>query len=395
MILLKEGFGALGTFFLNPLLYIGCIYAVYLGYIRVKRERKHFLVRVQDGWYELRSYLTKGLVTGLVFSLLLFAAGMMVPPAFFITVTMVTLLFSLLGKPGLLSPAYTWSLSFFLMMAIITFDMDVPFFASYFERLPDRIIPGAAVLTALLVIVEGWLIFRHASHHTSPKIIRSKRGLQAGVHESKRLWLVPVLFLLPGGILSLPVPYWPVLPAGEGTISFMLFPVLIGFGREIHYTLPEEGVRQTGKQVMGLGLISFLVALGGYWYALLAVIGCLIAFFGRIAIASYGRRLNKQHPLYFLKNKPGIVVIDIIPDSPADKMGIHVGEIITTVNGVAVKNDTEFYEALHINRAFCKLEVVDRNGENRFVQRALYEGEHHELGILFIASKQQWESDAG
>ena len=43
-----------------------------------------------------------------------------------------------------------------------------------------------------------------------------------------------------------------------------------------------------------------------------------------------------------------------------------------------------FYEALQQNRAHCKLEVLDVNGQIRFVQRALYEGDHHELGILFV-----------
>lgn len=392
---LKEGLDALGGFLINPLLYVGCLYAIYLGYIRVKRERKHFHVRVQDGWYETRTYLTKGLMTGLVLSLLLFIAGIMVPLAFFITVTFVTLLLSLFARPVLLSPAYTWTLSFFLLMAIVYFRMDVPIFADYFHGLPGAILPAAAVIAALLVIGEGWLIHRYASRHTSPKIIRSKRGLGAGVHETKRLWLVPILFLIPEGALSLPIPYWPIFSIGEVSFSLFLFPALIGFGQEIHYTLPEEGVKRTGKQVMVLGMASLLVALGAYWFELLAVLSSLFMLIGRIVISWNGRRLNRQNPLYFLKNRPGIVVMDVIPGSPAAKMGIQIGEIIKSVNGVAVHNDTEFYEALHINRAFCKLEVIDRNGENRFVQQALYEGEHHELGILFVESKEQWQSDAG
>ena len=393
LIWLQDVLSAIGTFFVNPLLYIGCVLAVYLGYVRVKRERKQFHVRVQDGWYEFRTYWLKGLFAGLVISLLLFIAGLMVPPAFFIALTFVTLLLSLFGRPGLLSPAYTGSLAFFLVMAIIALQMDVPFFGAYFEDLPGMIFPGAAVITAMLVTNEGWLIARQASRHTSPKIIRSKRGLQAGVHEAKRIWLVPLVLLIPGGNLSLPVPYWPFVPVGESTFSFLLFPALLGFGKEIHYTLPEVGMRQTGKQVMMLGFISLLVAVAGYWYEVLSIISCVLVFLGRMAISWYGRKLNKQHPIYFLKSEPGIVVLDVIPDSPAEKMGIQVGEVITRVNGVAVQNDREFYEALHINRAFCKLEVVDRNGENRFVQQALYEGEHHELGILFIESRERWQSD--
>ena len=78
----------------------------------------------------------------------------------------------------------------------------------------------------------------------------------------------------------------------------------------------------------------------------------------------------------------------IIPYSPAEKMGLEVGEIITKVNGMGVNTEREFYEALQRNRAHCKLEVLDNQNQIRFVQRALFEGEHYELGILFAEEKR-------
>lgn len=36
------------------------------------------------------------------------------------------------------------------------------------------------------------------------------------------------------------------------------------------------------------------------------------------------------------------------------------------------------------HRTFCKMAVQDLSGEVRFVQRALYEGEYHELGLIFV-----------
>ncbi|MDF2789836.1 MAG: cell division topological determinant, partial [Neobacillus sp.] len=31
--------------------------------------------------------------------------------------------------------------------------------------------------------------------------------------------------------------------------------------------------------------------------------------------------------------------------------------------------------------------------EVRFVQRALYEGDHYELGILFVQDEKKWDSE--
>lgn len=78
------------------------------------------------------------------------------------------------------------------------------------------------------------------------------------------------------------------------------------------------------------------------------------------------------------------MVLGIIPNTPAADLGLKIGEIITKVNGIEVKNAADFYEALQKNRAFFKLEVVGLNNEIRFEQRASYEGEHHELGIIFV-----------
>ena len=88
------------------------------------------------------------------------------------------------------------------------------------------------------------------------------------------------------------------------------------------------------------------------------------------------------------------MILGILPSSPAEKLNLQVGEMIMKVNGFSVKTVTEFYQGLQKNRAFCKLEVIDLNGEIRFEQRALYEGEHHELGILFVQDEKKWETEA-
>ena len=75
-------------------------------------------------------------------------------------------------------------------------------------------------------------------------------------------------------------------------------------------------------------------------------------------------------------------------------MSLQVGEVVTKVNGVKIHDEKGFYEALQKNGAHCKLEVLDVNGQVRFVQRALYEGDHHELGLLFVQEEKKWDSEA-
>jgi S1-C subfamily serine protease len=113
-----------------------------------------------------------------------------------------------------------------------------------------------------------------------------------------------------------------------------------------------------------------------------------IAVVGHEGLAFLQKIREDGMPFFFSKKNNGVMILGIIPDSPASKMELKVGELITKVNGSPVTDDKDFYEALQKNRAYCKLEVFDTNGEVRFEQRALYEGDHYELGILFVQDER-------
>lgn len=392
--LLEIGKG-IGKFFLDPLLYLGILYAVYLGYIRVKRERRNFHIRIQDGWFETRMYLGKGLICGLIFSVITLLIGNIIPLAFVLTVSAVTILFSIILRPGLLSPAYTMGTGFFLIMLITMYQIEVPVFQNLFAQMDTAIIPGAAFLTGLLLLAEGLLVFKNASQHTSPKLIRSKRGMNMGVHESKRLWMVPLLFLIPADVLSVPFDFWPVVPIGQSTFTFLFIPYWIGFGSQIRSVHPSLGIKGQGKQVIWLGVLVTLIGAAGFWFEPAVIVAMGIALIGRLLISMVHYYQDSGQTYYFSKNHSGIVILDIIPGTAAEKMKLKIGEVIKTVNGIPVQNEQQYYEALQKNRAFCRLEVIDDNGENRFVSRALYEGEHHELGIITFGNENKWEQDVG
>lgn len=75
-------------------------------------------------------------------------------------------------------------------------------------------------------------------------------------------------------------------------------------------------------------------------------------------------------------------------------MGLRIGEMISKVNSIPVQDKNQLYIALQKNSAHCKLEVFDNDGEIRFVQRALFEGDHHELGLLLIPDEKVHGNEA-
>jgi S1-C subfamily serine protease len=127
----------------------------------------------------------------------------------------------------------------------------------------------------------------------------------------------------------------------------------------------------------------------------LSIVVAALAVIGRELLALMAYLKDESMTSYFSKKNNGVMIIGIIPESPASKMGLQVGEIISKANGVLVRDEQTFYEALQKNRAHCKLEVFDTKGEIRFVQRALYEGDHHELGALFVHGDQKYDEKIG
>lgn len=255
--LLEFLFGA-GKLFLHPVLYILVCLAAFLGVSRVKRERKNFHVRVENAYFELRQLLPAGLLIGLVLSVIIIAIGIVIPlEAVFFTAG-VTVLLLLTTRIRLLSPAYTVGIATLVLLLSPWQKWPLPYFNEI--QLDKQAYPALAALLALLLIGEGILILWNGSKGTSPKLINGKRGQRVGVHEVKRVWLLPVFLLIPGDVLHLPFSWWPTLSVGGDTYSLLLVPFAVGMYQQVKSMLPKEAIRYQGKRVVILGVMTTLLA---------------------------------------------------------------------------------------------------------------------------------------
>ncbi|MFZ3591754.1 PDZ domain-containing protein [Bacillus sp. DJP31] len=384
---LIEFLKGIGRFFLHPVFYFFILLTLLLGYYRVKQERKHFHVRIFDSISELKSMLTQGLFAGLIISLVTLGLGMVLPVGGLVLVGLVTILLSLTLVLRLLSPAYVLGLSFLLSFILPQFTTGIPMIDSLVRELASIHPATFGVILALLLLTEGFLIFKDGLRISSPRLETSKRGRFIGSHISNRLWMIPVFLLLPGNAVTSFFPWWPLLSLGEQTFALCVVPFGIGFYQRTRGSLPSEAVSFTGKRVIALGLFILLLAVVTFWIPIMGIATALLAMIGR-ELLSIQQRVQDDDHLFFSSRDLGLVILGVIPKSPADKMALKVGELITKVNGISIKNVEGFYQSLQKNRAFVKLEVVDHNNEPRLVQRALYDGEHHELGLLFVQDEK-------
>jgi hypothetical protein len=384
----------MGTFFLHPVFYFSVVLSIMIGYFRVKQERSDFHARIHGIFQELRFLLPQGIVWGLILSLIVLGAGLVIPFAALLLIGALSLMLSVTLRFRLLSPAFTLGLAFFIILFMHGRDVQLPIFRETFKNLDRPVYTSLAILLGLLLIAEGSLISRNGYIKVSPKLMVSKRGFTVGSYVSKRLWLIPMFILVPGGNLPAPFEWWPVFSLGNAHVTPLLVPFLLGFSYQIKGMLPKQAIKAYGRKVMLLGVAVLAISTAGYWYPVLSIAAVALAMLCRELITYFSNLSDENRPFYFSRSNLGVRILAIIPKSPAEKMGLEMGEVVTKMNGVIVRDEREFYEALQKNRAYCKMDVVGNNGQIRFVQRALYEGEHHELGILFVEAMKAGKGQA-
>jgi len=285
-----------------------------------------------------------------------------------------------------LSAAFTFPLAAAVVFSLSYFGVSLP------NWLPDltgteELIGVTSILMGLLLFAEGLLMRLNAGKQTSARFIRTPRGLKAGAFFTKRVWLVPLFLLVPTGSLEAMGGWWPALALGSTSWSLILVPFVIGFQLTVVHDLPAPIIRQASQEIIWLSALVTVVAIAGYWAPYLFIAAFGLAFVGRIYFALKTRAICRHSGYHFMNRDHGVMVVDIIPGTPADKMGVVRGEMIQKINGETVTNEIELYEALQKNRAHCKLAVLNHQGEVRFVQRALHEGQHHQLGIIMVEDR--------
>lgn len=377
---------AIGLFFVNPVFWLSLIVAVGIGYFRVKKERRSFNIRMQPGLREFKNLVSETWGYAIIGSLLISGIGLLVEVSYLVIWTLVSLVLLVTFNFKLLSPIYMAILTVTTLSLLTVF---APSFAvkgmsfGTFDTLGPLMIT-TTIIAGLLVIVEGSLIKRFGDQDLSSYLIKTNRGLEAGVFKSKKLWLIPTVFLVPGQLIQGVAPYWPQFTFGETSFTFVVFPIVIGFSQVIRTTYPDQLLPQISRAVTMIGIVVIAAGLAALWMPILAWAGLAAGGLARI-ILSIVTSVRERKARYILApQSKGIVIGGIVPDSPGEKLGLLPGETIRSVNGRPVHTEKELYDAIQINAAHCRLQIIDRQGEVRLLQQVLYHHDHHRLGILVV-----------
>lgn len=371
----------IGRVFLNPLLYWTIILIIISGYLRIKKERKQFGLKIFDYFTEWKDTWFISLIAGIFISLLTIGIGIVFTYESILVLSVVTIILSLTFTFSMLSASYTIGLTYIiLLLSPLLLSKQTLIDADLFKTVNFT---SLTVLLGLLLLVEAVLLFKTKRNQTYPDLSLSERGNWIGQHRIKKLTLIPFFVIIPSGMITPFAPYWPYFEIGGETYSLLLVPFLLGFNHLVRGSLSEVITKKLSKSIAWLGVVILLLAAGSLYYAWLTIIAVILAILGREYIHFKHKTVDKQELAYFRQMESGLTVLGVIPGTPADRLDILVGEKITKVNGERINDVDSYYQLLQESGAYFKLEVIDDIGEMRFVEGAFYEGDHHRLGVIF------------
>lgn len=384
--ILVEVLKGIGRFFINPLLYIAVFSAIFLGYHRVKRERKYFKTRILGGWSELKNMLLAGFVLSLIVSLSSIVIGLTVPLEFLILITLISMIGLLLFNYHLLSPIIVIAVAFALVATMYwqEWSFEIAGFNFAGHNVAEGLAVTAPILAGVLLMAEGLLIRRYGAKFASPIVETTKRGFNGIAYYSKKIWVLPVFIIIPGDAFQGFLPYWPQFSLGQEQFSLVLFPFVIGFQQLVRKVMPKYVYPELGRSIIFTGELLLLVGFLAYFFPILGAIALALGVISRTIIGIYYKRKEDRDSYAVMRSGKGAMIAAVLPSSPAEKMGLIAGEVIHRVNGQEVFSEHDLYEALQINAAHCRLEVIDHNQELRLTQHVVHNEDHHKIGILLV-----------
>jgi len=381
---IPELLGSLGTAVLHlltqPYYYIALIFIAFFYRRQVVLERKLVHVKLHSWIEETWRTVWTGLVMGLLVSIGGILLGVSLSGMAVVIIWVVSLVL-LLVRVRYLCFAYSIG-----VLGIIQFI--VSFFPDSWQSgsagevvtaVREMDMPALLALAALLHLAEALLVRWQVARLASPLFLKGKRGKVVGGYQLQAFWPLPLFLLIPAGAGIEGLPWHPLLGGGLGLVSL---PVIIGFSEMTQSMLPRRKAARTSGRLLIYSAVLLGLSLLAAWWSPLTLLAALAAVFLHEGLVWYSALEERSTPPVFVHPQHGLKVLAVLPDSPAQELGILPGEILLKVNGTLLTRKDQLHEALRMNPAFCKLEVQNDAGESKYMQRAIYDGDHHQLGII-------------
>lgn len=377
----------------HPFTYVLLFVILLMWKRQVDFERKLFGTRLNTVGEGFVLTVFHGIIAGLLLSLILIGIGVVFslePFLYLWCIAVILMMFHVRYLCFAYAGAILGVLS--LIARTIPANEGLGAFAYLWTSIANIYLPSVFAIVAVLHLAEAFLVKVSKGRYSTPVFIQSKRGRLVGAYNIQYIWFVPIFFLIDGfafdgsqGVTLALYNGWPLVSGngfGVAPLSLLLLPAVLGYSEQAVSSTPVQKTQSSYKWLLAFSLILLALTMGALLFSPLIVAAIIFSFVGHDVMIKYSHYQEMKRPPIYVHPNKGLKILTIIPESPAEKMGLQSGEIIMKVNGQETNKRMDLYMALSLNKAYCRLEVLNLEGHVKFVNRSIYEDEHHQLGVI-------------
>lgn len=380
---------------IQPVFISGLIYSFINYHRRVEYTRKTYRVNFIRENYEIKNFLFKGIIPGLVLSLISVGIGVQLTIEWFILYQVITIGLLLIGGSRLIHPIFTFSLTSIGYKALSLFNFNMPL--SSFKQLyqwndftynpvinHNQLTTNTIFIASLILLFSIYLLIDREESRLYPVLKTSKRGKSVAKYQRKSLWLLPLMVIVPGEAISKFAAWWPLLEINGESYALLFMPILVGFHFTISTQLIHEATALIKKDFHYVGLIGLATFIIAYFIPAFSIWGVGLLFLLSFGVLIRHRRREKQWAFRFGPTNEGLRVIAVRSESPADRMSLSVGDTILEMNDTEMNSVEDYNRVVAYNRSYIKMRVLRVDNEIVMVQTPLYDDDFNNLGLLIL-----------
>jgi hypothetical protein len=387
--LLNQLLQAAGYLLVQPFYYIGILIIILQYRRQIAQERKLFHTRLHSIGNEVWRMLLWGWISGLVASLLMAFIGASIQMGSLYMLWAVSLIL-MIFRVRYLNIAYSAGILGLLHSIVVLFPklLEQTSFHWFLEPLQQLDVPSLLVVVAILHFIESVLIRMQGTRMASPTLLEGKRGKTVGGYQLQSFWPIPLFLLMPVTGGSLELPWTPLFASGMDAVStgsgwgFFALPVVLGFTEFTQTRLPADKIRRSSSLLMFYACIILVSAVLSFFVSEFIGFASLLTILLLEALVKWSDWEEASKSALFVHNEKGLKILAVLPGSAASELGLMAGEIIHKVNLIPVFTKQGLHQAMQVNSAFCRMEIINLEGYSKFVSKAIYAGDHHQLGII-------------
>ena len=382
-------------FFIQPIFWVGVLYEYKNYRNRVQYTRKTFRVNFVRENFEMKDFLLKGIIPGILLSILAVGIGLPLSIEWYIIYQVMTVFLLLVGGYRFIHPVFTFSLSTIIMTVLSLLSIDLPFHQlnPLFQNNhyiygalnnPNQLITNALLLATFILLVSVYMMKNQEEEKMFPILRASKRGKQVAKYQKKTMWLLPLLIGVPGEAFEALADWWPLLEINGESYAFLFMPILIGFHFTVSTQLLQEATALFRKDFRNVALIGIVLAGISYFVPEMGIFATGIVLLLSMTVLVRHRRREKQWAFRYGPTNEGLRVIAIRSDSPAQRLDLSVGDIILEMNDQAMNHKEDYNRLVAYNRSYIKMRIRRTDGEIVISQTPLYDDDFNNLGLLIL-----------